>query len=708
MRNKKMKRTNEMNDVKISRRIISGFMLVVYLIGLGPVSLFAQNLNRTISGSPYRENRLPAGERVKSTFVNYVENKTKEEKSEELIIAEKGGSITLGDASIVIPSGALKENKKISITHLKTVEDTGESLFNAIPDFGGYRFLPKGTKFEKDVIVTLPYDPILNSKPQSLEDLYTYFYDTEKKEWVKLERVEIDQEKCLVKSRTNHFTDMINATLTLPESASPVDVNLNSIKNLEAAKPDSHLIKFNSPQASNSGDAAFSFELQIPGGRRGMQPGLTVSYSSSGENGIMGKGFDVNYGSVITTDTRFGLPDYKLELNPDSKKGRFLLDGVVLKVKKYNNKKTVIEYEPLKEASFEKIVRYDPLTENDRWVVTSKNGTKRYFDRTYDSCVGSDKEIFTWHITKVEDTHGNNIVYKYLKDNEYVYPDKICYTGKGEKEGLYSVKFNYDKEIRKDIRSDARSRKIVTCKWLLTSITTQYADGNPIRTYSFEYEEGLAMEEKLNKFIVASSGKDSYEYSFDYKKPEIETTNGAIKYFDDQMPWTNGKPLRIGRSKSFGFNTSVSAGAGYGWPFVDLRTTGGLFVSAGGSDSYSESMMLDIDGDGSPDYVSYDLINNSIKVCRNKNNEFGKEEKISIKGKKGLELSMNYETSSNSSVGANVYAGVGTGQKVTVKGSLGAGYTRTYQTSNPNSAFSFMDMNNDGLVDILRREKSIT
>lgn len=66
---------------------------------------------------------------------------------------------------------------------------------------------------------------------------------------------------------------------------------------------------------------------------------------------------------------------------------------------------------------------------------------------------------------------------------------------------------------------------------------------------------------------------------------------------------------------------------------------------------------------------------------------------------------MNYETSSNSSVGANVYAGVGTGQKVTVKGSLGAGYTRTYQTSNSNSAFSFMDMNNDGLVDILQKGK---
>ena len=112
----------------------------------------------------------------------------------------------------------------------------------------------------------------MNAKAQSLEELYTYFYDTGKESWIKLERIEVDKEYNKVRSLSTHFTDMINATLTMPETANPVDVNLNSIKNLEASKPDGHLIKFNTPTASNRGDASFSFEFGLPSGRRGMEP----------------------------------------------------------------------------------------------------------------------------------------------------------------------------------------------------------------------------------------------------------------------------------------------------------------------------------------------------------------------------------------------------------------------------------------------------
>ena len=115
----------------------------------------------------------------------------------------------------------------------------------------------------------------------------------------------------MVKSFTTHFTDMITATLALPEVASPANVNITSIKNLEASVPDSHLIKFNPPEATNMGDASFSFELGVPSGRKGVEPSIIVSYSSGAGNGIVGKGFDVSYGSSTTTDTRLGLPHYE-------------------------------------------------------------------------------------------------------------------------------------------------------------------------------------------------------------------------------------------------------------------------------------------------------------------------------------------------------------------------------------------------------------
>ena len=208
-----------------TKRFIAAVALAAYISALPPLSVFAV--------SPKKAEK------------HYV---SKEEKAEAVISAKNGGVVSLGDASIEIPEGALKKDTKISITRLAKVADTGESLYNAIPKFGGYRFLPAGTKFEKEVTITLPYNKELNAKPQSLEEMHTYFYDTEKRSWIKLERLEVDKDSCVVRSLSTHFTDMINATLTLPESASPVDVNLNSIKNLEAAKPDGHLIKFNPPK----------------------------------------------------------------------------------------------------------------------------------------------------------------------------------------------------------------------------------------------------------------------------------------------------------------------------------------------------------------------------------------------------------------------------------------------------------------------------
>lgn len=299
MRRSSVKPTKE----SLCRRTAAAAMLLSYLCATSPLYLFAEE-----AGAAYN----PAAE-----------FSVKEEKSEVLISAKKGGIVTLGDASIEIPEGALKEDTKISITRIHKVEDTGESLCNATAHPGGYRFLPAGTKFEKDVTITLPYRGELNAKPQALSGLYTYFYDTQKESWIKLERLEIDKENHKVRSLSTHFTDMINATLALPESAGPADVNLNSIKNLEAARPDGHLIKFNPPEAGNMGDASFSLELAVPAGRKGMQPRISVIYSSGAGNGIMGRGFDAGYGSSITTDTRLGLPDYDT-------RDTYMLDGTLL------------------------------------------------------------------------------------------------------------------------------------------------------------------------------------------------------------------------------------------------------------------------------------------------------------------------------------------------------------------------------------------
>lgn len=669
-------RTMEKDIEKISgsKRIMAAMMVMTYVFALSPVTVFADSRN---------EIKVPE-----------VKVEVTEEKSEVLISAENGGSVVLGRAKIEIPAGALKEDTVISITRLKQVSDTGESLYNATAESGGYRFLPAGTKFQKDVTITLPYSAELNSKLQSLDDLYTYFFDVEKKQWIKLERIEVDDKHCLVRSLSTHFTDMINATLTLPESASPVDVNLNSIKNLEAAKPDSHLIKFNPPKANNTGDASFSFDLAVPSGRHGMEPKVSVSFSSGGGNGIMGKGFDVSYGSSITTDTRKGLPDY-------DKENTYMLDGVLLKKADPDAKGDVIEYKAERESAFNRIIKFGAGTDTNYWEVTDKSGTKRIYGKESAACVGSGKETFTWNLTKVIDVYGNTIDYKYEKDSGYVYPDSIHYTGFNDKEGNYSVKFLYDEGNirREDVRIDARSREIVSCKKLLTSITTHYNNGPAIRTYKFDYTEGLAKEKMLSKLIVINNADESYEYTFEYEQPKYDT-NGKVKYFANGDLWSGNSSVNESSGKSSGGSTNASAGVGFGYYGFDARTTGGITGAASTSTSYTNEQLIDIDGDGRSDRIVQKGNNLFIyKHNQLSNAEFEEEPiKVDISQLSEESFLMNKEKSSTSSFGWNVYGGGGTPYGLA---SAGYVYSDVNQNGTTEVHTGFYDMDGDGLVDIV-------
>ena len=674
-----MRRISEKTmEVSFTKRIVAIVMMVSYISVMSPLPLFAESVTNNTD-----EKRTVS---------------VREEKSEVLISAKTGGTVTLGEASIEIPEGALRKDTRISITRLLKVEDTGESLCNAIPHSGGYRFLPAGTKFEKDVTITLPYSSQLNAKPQSLDELYTYFYDTQKKSWIKLERLEVDRESHKVRSLSTHFTDMINATLTMPESASPVDVNLNSIKNLEAAKPDSHLIKFNPPKASNMGDASFSFELAVPAGRKGMRPQISVSYSSGGGNGIMGKGFDVSYGSSITTDTRFGLPNYDTH-------DTYMLDGILLEEK--TRKGNEITYKPLKETSFSRIKRF--MSDN-HWEVTDKSGTKRIYANTSESCTGSGNEVFTWNLTKIEDVNNNTVVFEYNNFAEiqgkntynYVYPTAIYYTGYKNEKGNYNIKFHYDNdgaESRQDVRIDARSRQIVACKKLLTGITTHYgSDTAAIRSYTFTYKEGLAKEKMLTALTVSNNANESYAYTFDYNEPEYE--NGKVKYFADAEVWHNGTAIKTGKSTSGGgsFNTSAGVGVGELSGTVDARLTGGAQGSFSNSNSETESMLADIDGDGSPDYIR--VKGGTLYYRLNQKNGFSEEEK-SIPLEK---IKLDDENSQNLSIGWNIYGGGGL-KKSFVSG-LGATYSDVSQTTTSNSTIALNDVNGDRKTDIILSGKN--
>ncbi|MBR4790825.1 MAG: hypothetical protein IK024_08050, partial [Treponema sp.] len=517
---------------------------------------------------------------------------------------------------------------------------------------------------------------------------------------------------------------MINATLTMPEVTGPVDFNINSIKGLEAAKPDGHLIKFNPPDASNSGDAAFSFILDIPAGRSGLQPQIAVSYSSAGGNGIMGKGFDVNFGSTISIDTRKKLPDY-------NESDAYLKDGVKLKAAGSSNK----EYRLLRRSVKEKIERHNAFSKDDWWEITDTHGTvyrygyyKAYTDTENNAYAGKKDEngkdkIYTWYLSEVENADGNTILYEYEKDKEYVYPSKITYTGNvkdsKQEKGKYEVIFKYikdqDERHRQDVRVDARSRFVMECRWLLGSIESGY-NGKVTRKYCFSYEEGLSKEKYLTALTVKngkSENSDSYTYSFAYNELEkIVYDNETVTYkiFDEPEQWLtanspvntaldsdgmNKNNVSMSSSSSDGYSVNGGFGVGVGGNTRDARLTGGAGGSKSEGTGYTNSILLDINGDSIPDLVKQN--GNSIFIYLCVYDRLAKTFSYrETPAEYDIGTQINLEKSKNSSSTVNMYGGLGSSG-----GGVGVSYAYTTSNGSTETKTGFADVNGDGRVDII-------
>ena len=64
------------------------------------------------------------------------------------------------------------------------------------------------------------------------------------------------------------------------------------------------------------------FPIEIPAGRQGIQPNLSLQYNSAGGNGWMGLGWDLSV-PAITVETRWGVPLYSPYVESES----YLMSG---------------------------------------------------------------------------------------------------------------------------------------------------------------------------------------------------------------------------------------------------------------------------------------------------------------------------------------------------------------------------------------------
>ncbi|WP_224282162.1 SpvB/TcaC N-terminal domain-containing protein [Streptomyces sp. LS1784] len=417
------------------------------------------------------------------------------------------------------------------------------------------------------------------------------------------------------------------SAVTGPEGPEGTSFNPNQIKDIKAADPGTGVNLIEAPTANNSGDARLAYPLEVPKGRGGLQPNLSVAYNSAGGNGWAGVGWDLNTPS-ITVDTRWGVPRYDSGKETES----YVLNGEQLTPVAHRSELQARTAEKVfhsrVEGRFERIVRHGDKPSNYWWEVTDKQGTRTVYGGAENtSLADASGNIAVWAVREVRDAHDNLMRYHHVRVDDggvanatvagrALYPQRITWTGHGDTEGRYSVTFVRDRDRgearRGDVQIDARyGFKKVTAD-LLRRVEVKL-DDQLIRAYELNYRTGAFAKTLLTSVSQFSESNQLFNtHTFDYFD-DVRDRSGNYNAFADAAPWSVpddglGVNIREGEASAISANTSVGFGAHLfaGYNVQGLPTKEGsvglkVGFSAGQSDGLST--LADVNGDNLPDKV---------------------------------------------------------------------------------------------------------
>ncbi len=372
-----------------------------------------------------------------------------------------------------------------------------------------------------------------------------------------------------------------------PESSTPADLINNQYKVVSAG---------------NTGAAATSIPINVPPGINGMQPNLSLSYNSYGRNGWVGVGWSLGIGSIqrnIKRGVDYSADDYV-----------FKSSGAISELVEISMDGCTKCFSARIEGSFSK---YEYISADNRWVVTSKNGTKYFYGKDpfalYEIRQNNDiGDTFKWPLVRVEDTNGNYMEIKYFEDtaNNQLYLDEIRYTGNSTsvpvKSPIQTVKFIRDNDLRYDKQTVYTIYSAVKTVDRLDTIEIS-TNETLVRSYKLEYILSDGTKRSMLNSVTQYSG------------------DGTTELIQTDLSWFHGR--RQMDEQSIGPNYNYGYFEVYKYPFftgdfdgdgkADLARVRSYKVQVGLSDAYGYFTRNDLEGDFSPEN-NYENVNDNPLV----------------------------------------------------------------------------------------------
>jgi RHS repeat-associated protein len=248
----------------------------------------------------------------------------------------------------------------------------------------------------------------------------------------------------------------------------------------------------------SSGALQYEIPLNIPPGRNGLQPNLSLTYSSKQpyEGSSVGYGWTLNIPYIETLNKRGADKMFNETYFSSSISGELASSTA----------SSTIYMPKVEDGSF---LKYEYVS--NIWRMTDKNGTVYTFGTSSNSrqVVSGTSTIAKWMLEEVRDVNNNFITYQYesqYDDNHQIYPTKIKYTGNGTTDGPFEI--NFIRSTNNDFATSSSVGFQVLTKDRITEIQTKI-NGTLVNRYLLSYSSPISR----NRALLSTISQTGYDES---------------------------------------------------------------------------------------------------------------------------------------------------------------------------------------------------
>ncbi|WP_032927083.1 SpvB/TcaC N-terminal domain-containing protein [Leptospira santarosai] len=267
------------------------------------------------------------------------------------------------------------------------------------------------------------------------------------------------------------------------------------------------------PEMGHYGNVSLSYPIHTPAGRAGVEPKLSLTYSSTGGDGWVGVGWSLGLGSITRT------PEYGA-LYYDARDS-FTWNGTKLVKVAGSTTNENGTYRPEIASEDLVVLRLMNIESGGIWEVLDSSGTKTIYgesntSRIYNPAIPN--QTYSWYLSKTEDKNGNYLQASY-DNSEYsntrnLYLKEIRYTG-NSKSGLSARQYvKFITQERDDFYVSNAPGFLMKMDKILERIEVGWDNGGKLWEYTPVYETSSDSGRPRLKNIQSSkhTTKPEFEY----------------------------------------------------------------------------------------------------------------------------------------------------------------------------------------------------